>query len=236
MARPRQKQRKKQAQASSRVRKDRLGTASAWLGANRRAVILIIVAVSVILRIIYFVEINASPLLWQHRWDKSDMNHFDQWARDIAKGDWLTRRPTVPMHSWQKQIATDYLKEHPDRAEALTKEAAAMSPPGEPANLLLVKWAGGLTFYQEPLYAYLMAVTYKIFGGDHRWVFLWQLILGVLTNVLIYLLARRMFGDLVGTVAGALAVLCSPMPPTIVETTPYGQESRPDLYPHRKHA
>ena len=211
MARPRQKQRKKQAQASSRVRKDRLGTASAWLGANRRAVILTIVAVSVLLRIIYFVEINASPLLWQHRWDKSDMNHFDQWARDIAKGDWLTRRPTVPMHSWQKQIAADYLEEHPDRAEALTKEAAAMSPPGEPANLLWVKWAGGLTFYQEPLYAYLMAVTYKIFGGDHRWVFLWQLVLGVLTNVLIYLLARRMFGDLVGTVAGALAVLCSPM-------------------------
>ena len=74
-----------------------------------------------------------------------------------------------------------------------------------------MKWAGGSTFYQEPLYAYLMAVTYKIFGGDHRWVFLWQLVLGVLTNVLIYLLARRMFGDLVGTVAGALAVLCSPM-------------------------
>ena len=57
---------------------------------------------------------------------------------------------------------------------------------------------GGLTFYQEPLYAYLMAVTYKIFGGDHRWVaFSGSSVLGVLTNVLIYLLARRMFGDLV---------------------------------------
>jgi hypothetical protein len=48
-------------------------------------------------------------------------------------------------------------------------------------------------------------------GPDVRWVFVWQLLLGVAGNVLIYLIALRHFGALVAALAALLAVLCGPL-------------------------
>ncbi len=66
-------------------------------------------------------------------------------------------------------------------------------------------------FYQEPFYAYAVAMTYRVFGDDPRWVFAWQMALGVLSNLLIYLITRRYFDETTAVVAGVLAVLCSPL-------------------------
>ena len=63
----------------------------------------------------------------------------------------------------------------------------------------------------NPLYSYLVGLTYRVIGDDVRFVFGWQMGLGVMSTVLIWLLARRFFGDLVGACAGALAVLCGPL-------------------------
>jgi 4-amino-4-deoxy-L-arabinose transferase-like glycosyltransferase len=50
-----------------------------------------------------------------------------------------------------------------------------------------------------------------LLAPDVRLVFLWQMVLGVLANLLIYWLARRSFGDTVGALAGAMAVLYAPL-------------------------
>jgi 4-amino-4-deoxy-L-arabinose transferase-like glycosyltransferase len=77
--------------------------------------------------------------------------------------------------------------------------------------MLWDQWYGGKRFHQEPLYAYFLAMNYKLSGHDVRIVFLWQMILGVLTNLLIYLVARRYFGDFTATLSAVMAVFCGPL-------------------------
>ena len=208
----RKRKQEKQGTPTSPQRKDYLEAASTWLADNRLAVLIAVVALSVLFRVIYFVQLNSTPLVQAHRWDQSDMNNFHNWAQDIVAGDWLTQRITAPMHDWQIDIADTWLKSHPEQAALLIRENSSLGLSTEnPAKLLYAHWAGELKFYQEPLYAYLVAVTYKLFGADPRWVFAWQMILGILTNVFIFILARRYFGDLVGTTAGLMAAFCSPL-------------------------
>lgn len=73
------------------------------------------------------------------------------------------------------------------------------------------RWYGGKRFHQEPLYPYLIALTYMALGDDVRWVFAWQLCLGVLSVMLVYLITRRMFGDGVALVAACLTIGCGPL-------------------------
>jgi hypothetical protein len=182
-----------------------------WLRRHRLAVIVAIAAASVCFRAVYFVQLSRGPNLWQHRWQQSDMSFFDAWARQIATGDWLTDRALHPTHAWAKDIAARHFHDFPEEARELERLAAA-SPGGHSAAALLWdRWYGGKQFHQEPLYPYLLAVTYALLAPDVRLVFLWQMVLGVLANVLICLLARRAFGDTVGTVAGAMAVLYAPL-------------------------
>src|SRR5207244_5004687 len=54
------------------------------------------------------------------------------------------------------------------------------------------------------------AVTYRVAGSPEvRGVFAWQLVLGVASTLLAYLLTRALFGELAGLAAGLLAVLGS---------------------------
>lgn len=183
----------------------------AWLAHNSRWIVLAILAVSLALRAATFLELNRGPCVWQHRWPETDMYFFDAWARDIAAGDWLTDKALHPYLGWHRALAEAYLRERPDEAARL---AGATGPDGQPTDAgkaLWAQWYGGKQFHQEPLYAYLVALTYKSLGEDARWVFAWQLLLGALGNVLIYLIARRHFGHGAGALAGLLAVLCGPL-------------------------
>ena len=63
----------------------------------------------------------------------------------------------------------------------------------------LAKWiaagnwlGGGRTFYQDPLYPYLLALFYRCFGHDLLVVRLFQAGLGVATCALVALVGRRM--------------------------------------------
>lgn len=167
-----------------------------------------IVVVSVLLRVGYFIQLNAGPCIWQHRWDQCDMNFFDRWARQIAAGDWLCENVSPPIHAWHRRMAADYYRRHPDEFAKARRAEAAGGP--SPARALWNRWAGGRRFYQGPLYPYLIALTYKIWP-DVRAVFIWQMIAGVLVNVLVYLVARRLFGNVTAVLAALMACLYAPL-------------------------
>jgi 4-amino-4-deoxy-L-arabinose transferase-like glycosyltransferase len=221
-----------------------------WLAKRRWFVLAAVVAISLIARVAYYLEVISGPLVAQHRWEQTDMCYFDQWARDITAGDWLSRNMGPPLHAWHLELAQGYLRLHPEELARLSPTDAGMvddfferlpeansaverlvsanrqGKAGDDKNLetrdaarkevvacgrLWEEWLGPKRFYQEPLYPYLVAVTYAIAGPDVRHVFLWQLGSGVLSNVLIYLIARRHFGETTAAVAGLLAALCSPL-------------------------
>ncbi len=85
---------------------------------------------------------------------------------------------------------------------------------------------GGLlrhtAFYQSPLYPYLLAGIYKLFG-HHPAIMLWiQALAGSATVVLIYRLGRACFSPRAGLLAGALAVFYRPF---IFHTAVAGKET-----------
>jgi hypothetical protein len=178
-----------------------------WLAGRRTLVVVAVALAAALVRAACLVELNDGPLLAQNRWAESDMAFFDGWARDIARGDWLGDRPLHPVHSWYRDLAAAYFAAHPEEAQALARDPATAA---DPARALWDRWLGGKVFHQEPLYAYAIALTYAALGPDARWVFAWQMVLGVATAVLVTLLTRRWFGDLAAAVAGALVVLLGP--------------------------
>ena len=185
--------------------------AARWLENHRPLVLGGVIALSIAVRVVYFVQLSAGPCVWQHRFAQSDMNFFDIWAQRIADGDWLTDRSLHPHHNWHKLVADRYFAEHPEELATIERVVAADGIGVEPARVLWDRWYGGKRFHQEPLYSYVIALTYKLLGPDVRWVFAWQMLLGVASNALVYILARRYFGDPVALVAAVLAVLCGPV-------------------------
>ncbi len=176
-----------------------------------RLILIVLILASVLVRITYFIQINNSPNVWQHRWEESDMNFFDLWAREIATGDWLTNQALHPYHTWKKMVADIYFRMHPNQAKILEQQNQLSREDFDTGHALWNQWYGNKQFHQEPLYPYLIALTYKILGFDVRWVFAWQAILGTLSNVLIFLIARHYFNDLVATITGFCALLYSPL-------------------------
>ena len=179
-----------------------------WLARRRGAVLAVILAVSAAERAVYFREIQAGPLLWQHLWTQTDMSYYDAWARQIVAGDGLSRRVEPPLHFWHQKIAVDYFHEHPQ--DPLAPPAGRGTVDISNVRALWNRWCGGGRFYQDPLYPYLLALTYRIAGPDVRAAFLWQLAAGVLGNILLWLLARDAFGDSVAAVTALLALLYAP--------------------------
>lgn len=170
-----------------------------------------LVAAAICIRLLFFHQLSATELIDLHRWHETDMSYYEGWGRKIAAGDWLSTSIGVPMHSWHVLIAQQYLGDHQNERLALAHDAASQSTSTTPEALLWSKWMGGHRFYEDPLYAYLIGVTYYVFGDDHRYVFAWQMALGVLTIVLIWLLTERFFGSLTAAWAGTMAVLCGPL-------------------------
>jgi len=181
---------------------------NAWLRSHRAVVLGVIVAVAILLRVGYFLQINRGPCLWLHRWEETDMNFFHQWACDIAAGDWLSNQVLHPLHDWHRRVAVQYFREHTDILASLTPHPQLTGSDDVAVRALWNLWYGGKRFHQEPLYPYLIAVFIKFFGSAVQWVFVSQLLLGVLSNVLVYLIGRRLFGELVAVTAATLASLC----------------------------
>ena len=175
------------------------------LAAHARWILLGLVVLSILFRVAYFRQIDGGPCSEWHRWEDGDPNFFDQWGRRIAAGDLLTDGSFHPLHSWHKRVAWEYFVRN--RADEIQYQEQGKNP----AQALWNRWYGEALFHQEPLYPYLVGATYRLFGPDPRWVYAWQMALGVLSNVLIWLIARRHFGERAGLVAAGLALLCGPL-------------------------
>ncbi|HVS66711.1 MAG TPA: glycosyltransferase family 39 protein, partial [Thermoanaerobaculia bacterium] len=65
-------------------------------------------------------------------------------------------------------------------------------------------------FFVEPLYAYVLAAIYGVFGRGLLPVRILQILGGVAAAILVYLVARRLYGRWAGQVAGGVAALYGP--------------------------
>src|SRR5262245_48748837 len=71
-------------------------------------------------------------------------------------------------------------------------------------------WLGREVFEQSPLYPYLLAIYFMIFGKGLLLLHLIQFAIGSTTAVLTYLLGSRIFGRASGLAAGIAAALYAP--------------------------
>jgi 4-amino-4-deoxy-L-arabinose transferase-like glycosyltransferase len=179
------------------------------LGVRPRVAIGLLIAASIVIRLVYFMQASVGPYGAMHLASETDMRFFDLWARRIAAGDWLTAEPLHPHHAWHERAAASYFAGHPRAAAALDKQARLEGTTA--SRLLWQRWYGGRRFHQEPLYPLLVGLTYQLLRPDVRWVFAWQLLMGILVNVLVFVLARRFFGEAAALLAGGLALLCAPL-------------------------
>jgi hypothetical protein len=181
------------------------GQLEKWLESHRSGFILTLSALAIIIRIFYLTQLWSSPCIDQHRWNQTDMAYFDTWARSIMNGDWFSANIRPPTHGWHEVMASEYFNLHPEATLPMFAEAAKRGL--TPVQVVWERWLGPGRFYQDPFYPYLIALTYYLFGPDHRVVLIWQLALGVLNVLLVAMLARRFYGELAGVVAGIIMLL-----------------------------
>ncbi len=189
-----------------------LSPVDAWLAARRRRVLLCLIALASLVRLLYFLQLAGGPGLYWHRFEQADTRFFHEWGQRIAAGDLLQRAPLHPFFGWHRDVARELFRQHPEALRALAGPDG--TPPAseeDAARRLWDRWYGGPTFHQEPLYPYLVGLSYRLFGPDPRFVFAWQMVLGVLAVLLVFGIARRMFGELCGALAGVLLALCGPV-------------------------
>ncbi len=68
-------------------------------------------------------------------------------------------------------------------------------------------WLGERAFFQDPLYAYLLALPYRLFGVGHGFIAVIQSVAGALVAPLLYRAALPWFGRTAATIGGAIAAL-----------------------------
>lgn len=210
---PRRKARRRGAKAPSVIAVGRplLEETAQWLAGHQKLVLIVLLALSVLIRAGYYLEARDGPLLYGYLWSETDMSFFDHWAKVIVHHDPLGRQPMHPFFSWQVAPAEAHFRAHP---EQIAQYEAAGAPHGDTDALyraLWDRWTHSKEYYQEPLYVYLIAFTYWLAGPSVSAVFAWQMMLGVATNLLVYLLARHYFGELVAALSGALILFYSPL-------------------------
>ncbi len=66
-------------------------------------------------------------------------------------------------------------------------------------------WIGTEPFFRAPLYVYLLALTHKVFGHGFFLPRLLQMVLGSLSCVLIFLIAKKLFNQTVAVLSGITA-------------------------------
>lgn len=150
---------------------------------SRRTIFTVIVGVALLARLVHLASI------WNHpyyemvgAWPNSDMYQYQKWAEHLAAGDWLDRETFRPYFDWQKLIA-----------------------PQEVWN----SWYGSHTYYQPPLYPYIIAVVLRATGSMDVFRVV-QTMSGAVNCGLIGLLGATLFSTPVGWVAGLGAAVYAP--------------------------
>ena len=164
----------------------------------------ILFALSLLISIVYFSQGNNSPITSFYKWPNSDMSFFDYWAKKVAAGDWWGNEALHPYHDWHDDLADEYFNQFPEEKTKYIPPAADSTQTDNGKRAFINDLYNGKVYHQEPLYTYMLAVTYSIFGDDHKWVFFWQFLLGALTIVLIYLIGKNLFNPLSGLIAALM--------------------------------
>jgi len=147
------------------------------------AILLLIAAAGAGLRLAHLRSIRTEPFYhFDESWESSDMHANRSWAEHLASGDWLDRAAWRPRFDWQNSVA-------------------------DPATW--DRWLGPATYYQPPLYTYLVALSLKATGTPDAWRLV-QTLLGAVNVLLIGLLARRLAGPAAGLIAAFFAAGYAP--------------------------
>lgn len=185
-----------------------------WIRPRAAGLAIAIFLLSLGMRVLYYEQSKDTPLQAIYQWDISDMEFFHRWALHMAEGDWLCDTVLHPYHTWHNDFAKEYLQRYPESAAkyytAFTTDSLGVDSLGA-RKALVNDYYNGKVFHQEPLYPYLMALTYRFLGPDQNMVYLWQLLLGAISNALIFLIGLRLFGGLAGLGAAVIVMLSGPV-------------------------
>ncbi len=72
-------------------------------------------------------------------------------------------------------------------------------------------WIGKEVFFRAPLYPYFLGMVYALFGESFYLAGLIQIIIGSLSCVLIFLLAKKLFNATIGIIASVIASFYAPL-------------------------
>ena len=185
-----------------------LERADAWLAARRRWVLAALLSVAALCRLVAGLEVMETPVLSQHRHVEMDMMFFGQWARQLVEDEegMFSREVMHPFHTWHRKAAEAHFAKHPE----VSGGDFAKLP--EAQKILAMRrlwngWYGGRRYHQEPLYAHLIALVFQATGSFNLgYVYILQLLVGVVVIGLLYGVTRIAFGDLAALLAGGMAV------------------------------
>src|SRR6185503_5210275 len=153
------------------------------MGTSTRLCAVLVLAAA--FRIANLVALAPHPLAeYQATWTDSDMAVNVRWADVIRDGDLLCRKTVHPFYPFHESIAPRATWER--------------------------WWGGPEVFQQAPLYAYFLAGL-RVFGEGFWPVAIGQLLLGLASVALVFLVAERTFGPVVATLAGVGAATYGPL-------------------------
>jgi 4-amino-4-deoxy-L-arabinose transferase-like glycosyltransferase len=150
-----------------------------------RGCLLLVLAVGLLVRLANISAMSQHPMAeYQFRAPDADMSLAYDWSARIVGGDVLGREPVHQYTMWMREIASLETWER--------------------------WWGGAHIFHQAPLYAYMLA-AFRFLGGDQFWpIALCQALLGLTNVTLVFVLAKRIFGDAVAVLAALGAALYGP--------------------------
>lgn len=162
---------------------------------SRGGFLLVLLTLAALMRGFYYGEVMDGPVSSTVSWPQSDMAYFDEWARSLAAGNWLQPQPMHPYHLWHEVVLRRHAEKHgvPELSDSEKR-------------VLWNEWYGGTRFHQEPLYPYLLAMTYAVTDGDYRPMIVLQMLAGMGTVTLFFLIAENLFSPLIARISGLLAL------------------------------
>ncbi len=149
-----------------------------------RATLVGLAGLTLLLRLIYALEVRGTPIPELWRGSQTDMSFFVDWARSVAAGDWLTNQDMHPYFGWEERVGTR-----------------------DEWNV----WYGGKTFHQAPLYPYFLAVLFRMCGQSLWPVYIAQAVGSALSVVVLASISRWLFGSIAGVLAGVMTALYGPL-------------------------
>ncbi|HJQ85025.1 MAG TPA: glycosyltransferase family 39 protein [Candidatus Binatia bacterium] len=152
---------------------------------SRRTRLVLVLTVALAMRLGNLAVMSGLPVVeYERHWPEGDMAASWAWSSHILAGDVLCRDTPHPYTGWMERIA--------------------------PRETWERWWGGRAIFHRAPLYPYTLA-AFRWVGGDGFWgIALGQLAIALVSVALVVLIAERLFGGAVATVAGLAAALYGP--------------------------